>query len=976
MWFIWDFFSTLFHGGKTQSERTAEQNAQNNSDKIQGYWTVNGETVQVVDDKTTWEWLASGIVNLPSTISTFWHDVIRDPLTSKQSIDEELLGLKYNGEWVTDDQKNTYIQQLAEYQKLNDKKILSVNEAVAKQWLENELDKYTVPDTMQNDDMDNWWFWYDTWISRVFWIDRIRNNKALEDEKATWVPVDRTKILSLMDDSDWRTWSQFWASDPEWRDKQSWMRVLTNEEYQKERKRDDINTEINALIDQRVKEAVNSWFQAPWNPGGRNSTEDEVRGLFEAMMSDRAIASNLDSYREAYVQLKDKAPEIANEFKKMSVDLVDMWMYILMADKDSWEAYQEYLETHDNPLEFDVDRLDKSKLNTYEKTLLYTNLATLAQEAWDYMPTWTEIAFSWDWAHMANTLLRWSMAWEKLRKWNIIWSAWNALEWAGATIWSAFSSALWNVAWLSTVATNAIKNWELKQSDFDAALFWWQSSSIYNLKANYQQEWANPDYFWADIAYVIRQYWSIADDIWEAYYVTKLLDFPVAIAELKNVNKVLVEGKKLEKAVEWAKAVSKWAEAAKVWTEIVKDWEKLTKSIEASTFFWRVKEWVKWFFTKSAEVKAWEKYVQMAGKDMALIWWKNIARWLTDEAVTSAVFQWMTPYTYTEQDLSMDIFWAVFSGLLRVKAYNNRMWMFKYNAIDSVWTEWYLSEVMWYSRSQTIEAMEKLDSRTIKTLWNSIKEKFSNILDKDTYMSKADVKTKSKMLWDWVREATDKFVLDTIERSEQNLMKLLADSIDPKYTRLVKKLRIKNADWSYTTKYEWNKQKGMKQSTFDNLKKQARVDAYSPKWLNNSKTIKGKSDMLNRLKVHVHNNLAAMASRGSKNTRALVEKVNWKWRFKRGVSSNVKKALEQEYFKKAADKMGLWVHPILKKWAGKDTWFWFGVQDYTAQNMWPIQQRFALYINRIMYTQPCRRPSFRLASLTGLRQARLYNPLK
>jgi len=99
MWFIWDFFSTLFHGGKTQSERTAEQNAQNNSDKIQWYWTVNGETVQVVDDKTTWEWLASGIVNLPSTISTFWHDVIRDPLTSKQSIDEELLGLKYNGEW-------------------------------------------------------------------------------------------------------------------------------------------------------------------------------------------------------------------------------------------------------------------------------------------------------------------------------------------------------------------------------------------------------------------------------------------------------------------------------------------------------------------------------------------------------------------------------------------------------------------------------------------------------------------------------------------------------------------------------------------------------------------------------------------------------------------------------------------------------------------------------------------------------------
>lgn len=947
MGFIWDFFSTLFHGGKTQSERTAEQNAQSHSEDIQGYWSVNGETVQVVNDKTAWEWLASWIINLPNTISTFWNDVIWDPLTSKQSVDEQLLWLKYDWQWATDDQKNTYIQTLWQWKELSDKKQLTVNEAVIKQALENELDRYTVPDTMSNDQQDHGWFWYDTWISRVFWNDRIRNNSALKDENAKWIPVDREKILWLMDDSNWRTWSQFWAADPEGRDKQSWMRVLTEKEYQQELKRDEINTEINNLIDQRVKEAVQSWFVAPGNPGWRNSTEDEVRGLFEAMMSDRSIASNLDSYREAYTQLKDKAPEIANEFKKMSVDLVDMGMSILMSDKDSGEAYQEYLEDHDNPLEFDVDRLDYDKLNTYEKTLLYTNLATLWQEVWDYIPGGATLALNGDWAHIANTLLRWSMTWENLAKWNILWWAWNALEWAGATIWSWFSSALGNIAWLSTIATNAVKTWELKQEDFNAALFWWQSSSMYNLKQNYQQEWSDPDYFWADIAYVIKQYWSIADDIWEAWAVTKLLDFPVAIAELKNVNKVLVEGKKLEKAVEWAKAVSEWAKVTKVGTEIVKDTEKLTKTIDAGTFFWRVKDWVKWLFTKSTEVKAWEKAVQMATKDMVMIWGKNIARWITDEVTTSAVFQWMTPYTYTEQDLSMDMFWAVFSGLLRVKAYNNRMWMFKYNAMDSVWTEWYLSEVMWYSRSQTIEAMEKLDSRTIKHLWSSIKKEFSNILDKDTYMSRADVKSKSKLLWDWVREATDKMILDTIDRAEQNLMKLLADSIDPKYTRLVKKLRVKNTDWSYTTKYEWNKPKWMKQSTFDTLKKQARVEAYSPKGLNDMKTIKGKSNMLNRLKAHVHNHLAELVSRWSKERKEkyLTKDKNGRWVFKRNVSSRVKKALEQEYFKKAADKMWLWVHPMLKKGAGKDTWFWFGVQDYTTENMWPIQQRFALYIN-------------------------------
>jgi len=943
MWAIWDFFSTLFHGGKTQADKTAEQNASKTPEKIQGYWNINGETVQVVDNESTAEWLASGIVNLPNTIKTFWNDVIRDPLTSKQSVDEQLLWLKYDWEWVTDDQKNQYIQKLWEFQKLNEKPVLTVEEAVQKQWLQNDLDRYTVPDTIQNGDMDNWRFWYDTWISRVFWIDRIRNNAALKDSKAKWVPVDRDKILWLMDDSEWRTWAQFWAKDPEWRDWSGSMRVITKDEFEKEKKRDDVNVAVNNLIDTKVKELVNSWFQAPGNPWWRNSTEDEVRGLFDAVMQDRAIASNLESYREAYAQFKDSAPEIANEFKDMSVWLVDMATYILQSDKDSKVAYEEYVESHDNPFEFDVDRLDQNKLNWYERTLLYTNLTTLWQEMADYVPTGTSIALSWDWAHIANTLIRWAKAWENLSKWNIVWWAWNTLEWAWATIWSAFSSALWHVAWLSTVATNAIKRWELKQSDFDAALFWWQSSSIYNLKQNYQQEWADPDYFWSDIAYVIKQYWSIVDDIWEAYTITKLLDFPVKIAELKNVNKVLVEGKKLEKAVEWAKAVSKWTEAVKVWEEIVKEWEKLSKTIDAWTFFSRAKNWIKSFLSKSPEVKAWEKAVQIWTKDTIMLWWKNIANWIADEAMSSAMFQWMTPYTYSQEDLSMDIFWAVFSGLLRVKAYNNRMWMFKYNAMNSVWTEWYLSEVMWYSRSQTIEAMEKMNSNTINSLWWNIKNKFSEILDKDTYISRSDVKSKSALLWEWVRDATDKFVLETIERSEQNLMRLLADSADIKYTRLVKRLRVRWDNGSYVTKYEWNKPKWMRQSTFDNLKKKARVEAYSPKGLKDINTNKWRSDMLNRLRAHVHNNLAELASRWSKNTRELVEKVNWKWRFKRSVSKAVKDKLEADYLRKAADRAWLWISKKIK-WS-KDTWLWFGVQDYLWQKMWPIQQRFAMYVN-------------------------------
>jgi hypothetical protein len=50
--------------------------------------------------------------------------------------------------------------------------------------------------------------------------------------------------------------------------------------------------------------------------------------------------------------------------------------YILTTNKDSQDAYKEYLETHDNPFEFDVAKLDYNKLNNYEKTLLYANPMT------------------------------------------------------------------------------------------------------------------------------------------------------------------------------------------------------------------------------------------------------------------------------------------------------------------------------------------------------------------------------------------------------------------------------------------------------------------------------------------------------------------------------------------------------------------------------------------------------------------------
>lgn len=76
--------------------------------------------------------------------------------------------------------------------------------------LNNTLDLYTVPDTMSNGKMDGSWFKYDTRLSRLFRSDASRNASAYADTSATWVPVDREKIISeLEDSSDGRLWNYY-----------------------------------------------------------------------------------------------------------------------------------------------------------------------------------------------------------------------------------------------------------------------------------------------------------------------------------------------------------------------------------------------------------------------------------------------------------------------------------------------------------------------------------------------------------------------------------------------------------------------------------------------------------------------------------------------------------------------------------------------------------------------------------------------
>lgn len=958
---VWDFFSTLFHWWKTQSNDTAENNYKKNQDKIEWYADLNWEKVMIVSEETSWEQWANRLKNAWNVTTDFFGGLI-DKRTVKQEVDSNLVWLRYDWQQTTDAQKTQYINRLSEAEALKNKESWTLEDSINARFLENELNKYTVPDTMTNNSLDDWWFWYDSLWWRLFMSDNKRDRLANQDTSAKRVPVDREMLINTLNKWLWsqNTWWQYQAKDPDkvdWSQPQWGMRVMTREKFIEEQKRWDIDNEINTLLDTAADTAIKNNFIAPWNPWWRQSTKDEVLGLFEAAMQDRSIQTNLEAYKEFYAEIKWKAPELEKYVKQKAVDLVDMMTYILTANTTSKEAYEEYVRSHENPYNFDVAKLDYSKLNNYEKNLLYLNPMTTARVAMDATGLDDDIWWSpVDAYYTVNSMIRAAKIWKNVSEWKILSAWWNTLEWVWAAAGWLVSSALWTVCATTEAAASLITEWKLDTKNFESYMFWWQSSSIYNMKWNYQKEWEEADFCGSDVVRFVRQYASVADDLVTARLIMKL-DMPVKIADLAMVNKVLATWKKLEKAVDVVADTAKWASKVAKATDKAEDiitWaEKMKKAIDSQTFFWRTKNAIKNLFSKDEELAAAKKAISISTKDSVMLAGKNIANWIADEAITSAVFQWMTPYTYSQEDLALDVFWGVFSGLIRVNAFNNRMWLFKKQAMDQVWAQWYLTEIWvnwkWMWMAEAADVISKMNPANVSSLWRSIKEHFYNVLDADTLIKKWWLKSKASLLSDAARWDINKLITDTVHHSEQRLMKQLSSSMDSKYSSLVKKWKVTLMDWTVTSWYVWNKPKWMSSSKFEKIKRQARDAVYSPKGLNDINTIKWRSEMLNKIKKYVRDKLPQIAARWSKETRAMVEKwPNWKWRFKKWVSKEKINALYSKRLQMFIDRSPYrW--ELTVKWNKlldtKTTWMWFSAIDYIKNPMWPFWQRVAMYIN-------------------------------
>lgn len=938
MWLFWDFFSTLFHWGKNVADDNASTNAKERSDEVK-YWTIWDETVQVVNDQTLLQKAAKWLMWIPWAIADTWH-LTTDSLFWKQDVDQELIWLKYNWELANDEMKNDYIKKLAQYESLANKTQRTLQESIRMWELYKDLNNYTVPDTLSNWDLDDWWFWYDSrWSRRINFLksDDDLSREVANDPNAKWVPVDRKKVLDQLKDNE-RYWNYYWATDPEAPEKESWMRVVTKEEFQNQKKAKEVDDVINKKITDAAEKYSKEWVIAPGNPWWRKSTIDEMLWLFEVWMQDRWISSSIEAAKQLYAEAKSYDPALANAAKEYAEWVVDYMIYALTdnSGRTDQQIFDDYVAEKWNPFKFDVNKIEW--LSKKAQDLIETNSITFARNMQDSKSDLWDATFI-DWYYTMNALNRQIKMLKSSEKWENWDMAWHWIEYLWATLWWYVSWWIWAILWASKYTWQSIMDWEARPSDYEAALFWWQSSSTYNSLRIQANPDLQPDFFWSDALYTTAKYTSIFDDIVTARFLAKL-DFPVKTATFKNVNKVLNAAKKLEKAVDKAEDVASATKKVESTVEsIVSSWEKATKSISNNAFFDRVSNATKRLLGRyPSTVTIWKW-------DQLLIHWQNIVRWAAEEVITSAAFQWMTPYDYNEQDLAMDMMWATFSWFIRSLSYLNKTWNFKYQARDMVWTHWYLTEVQWYSPAKVVELMDKMDEATKLDLWRSIRQTMEWFFDTETISKKQVKKSKAQIIWQWLDDTVNKLIDDAVERADQSLMRQLVQASDLKYRKLVKIERTKWADWHTVVTYSWNKPSKMSQSDFNKKIRKARLEVYSKEWLEWVRTLKWRAKRVSDIKKYVRKNLAAMAAKGSKATRELVEKVDWKWRFKKWVSKEVIEQLYKDKVSNMIKRSQFRIDDRLRKWAWKDTYLWIWVQDYESKKMWPLQTRFAMFVN-------------------------------
>lgn len=667
----------------------------------------------------------------------------------------------------------------------------------------------------------------------------------------------------------------------------TWYRIIRHWALQEEIQNATTSNFVSDVKKKIAQKLVDNWYQANNNPWGRVSTLDEViTDLDSSFQTIWSLQYRLQAYMDVINATEKTDYQTAKEYKRLTEGLVDMVGYILNDNtwRSSQEIMQEYITKVWDPMAVNTANMKDAKSATADANLVK------ALSFWTTADAYQTALLIKDRTAMGKNL-------ENIKKWedvalNAAWLVLNALS-AGASTVSGLVNWLNNVpAWTQYLCKKyfndtGYKEWRWYDMDDYASYFYARSDSgIANLKSRVQK-WVEDSQDWNDFQNVLNKYWSSIDDIFTAVEWSKKLSLDFKKAKL--VNSWINTLKKVEKTAEVTKQVTDTV--LKEWEQIVnivKKWPGFLKSVADKTA--QLGKWLYNYFISNPiqETKiAWKEFKLLWGKwfnlQKASYVWESLMRWIWEETLQSAYFNWLTSQPYTDKDFYADMFWSLLSAYDRAWQFNSSFISMAHAPENTKWAVFWMKELLKMDDSDIERVLKKSQTspELLNEIWESVSSHAKKLIDDTGIASAKTVRSAAANLTSDVRSWLQKKIDDMVLKHDQTFMKALYNSSDIRHNWAVKEVKDKNWNVSYKWAdwYDETKVSKLKKRSVQEWKDKAYEDIFAPKpekWISR----------ILQLKKLVTDNLALYCASYFKDS---VERVNGKIRFKSNVTKEKKK---------------------------------------------------------------------------------------
>ena len=519
--------------------------------------------------------------------------------------------------------------------------------------------------------------------------------------------------------------------------------------------------------------------------------------------------------------------------------------------RSSGEIMREYIDTVGNPMQIDSNNFTSSDTRWARNAKIAEVLGLWHSDAYQ-----TALLLKQQYAlddKFSN--IKW---WKDVIKnvwlalWNMVWLWWASIDTLASGVFSTLP-ALWQYAWARVALLK--DEWFRENRWYNVQSFtsyvYWRSDSGMNLLKSRVQKWVETKqdtgkilFDWtSDISAWFIKYYSAVDDIVASIFGSKWWSFSTKSPKLVNAWIRMVDKvDDVAKTVNTASTVMKnTAKAEKVLTQ----GEKISNIVSKE-------KWMGNFLTSvgnriletgkgitEAMFKRPVQEMKSAWGEFKILWWagmntqkaqylsQSVLKWIGEETLQSAYFNWLTSMPYTEEDMWADVAGSIFWAFERVGAFKSHFLNIQQSSNNTKWAVFGMQELLGMDGNQIEKILKKASSNP------SLLEELGQAVSE--HVKPYD---------------------DMVSRHDQTFLKALSESSDLRHNAMVKKSKMPDG----TTRYEWadefdeNKASKLKRKNIQQLKDKVYDDIFAPKK-------KSDIDRILKLKELVKDNLELYAKK-------------------------------------------------------------------------------------------------------------------